>query len=102
MRAGHGTEDTFISPRHSRRLAAAYGGEDCRLLTFAGDHNSVRPRHFHAAVLAFFDAVLQCRSMPSAPTSVAGSGWVCQTPVCFTGCQNIALLVIDVGGHHAG
>jgi len=75
--AGHGTEDAFISPRHSERLAAAYGGEDRRLLTFAGDHNSVRPQHFHTAVLAFFDAVLRCRAMPqSAPASVAGSGWV--------------------------
>ena len=72
---GHGTEDTFISPRHSERLEAAYGGEDCKLLTFSGDHNSVRPQHFHAAVLAFFDAVLQCRSPPSAPNSVASSGW---------------------------
>ena len=75
--AGHGTEDTFIAPRHSERLAAAHGcAEDCQLITFPGDHNSVRPQHFLAAVLAFFDSVLQCRSTPSAPNSVASSGWV--------------------------
>ena len=38
---GHATEDTFVAKHHSERLAAAYAG-DHNLITFRGDHNSVR------------------------------------------------------------
>ena len=68
---GHASEDTFINKRHSERLAAAYAG-DSNLVSFAGDHNSVRPQFFYSSVLIFFDAVLQCSSKP-APLSTATS-----------------------------
>ena len=42
MRTGHAEEDTFVLPHHSTRLVAAYGGKT-KLMTFSGDHNSLRP-----------------------------------------------------------
>lgn len=62
--AGHATEDTFIPVSHSQRLSDAYAGEK-NFLTFAGDHNSVRPQFFYHSALIFFHNVLQCEQLLS-------------------------------------
>lgn len=55
--AGHGREDTFIGIHHSQKLHDKYGGEK-QLITFPGDHNSMRQDHFYRRVQRFFKAVL--------------------------------------------
>ncbi len=54
---GHGREDTFIGVHHSQKLHDKYGGEK-QLITFPGDHNSMRQDHFYRRVQRFFKAVL--------------------------------------------
>ncbi|KAK9836696.1 hypothetical protein WJX74_006286 [Apatococcus lobatus] len=54
---GHGREDTFIGIHHSQKLHDKYGGEK-QLITFPGDHNSMRQDHFYRRVQRFFKAVL--------------------------------------------
>ena len=55
--AGHGRDDTFIGVHHSQKLHDKYGGEK-QLITFPGDHNSMRQDHFYRRVQRFFKAVL--------------------------------------------
>lgn len=57
---GHALDDTFVAKAHSEKLLAKYGGEDKRLVTFEGDHNSIRPIKFYGDVLRFFHSCLQC------------------------------------------
>jgi len=44
----HGLDDSLIPPAHADRIHACYAG-DCRLMTFPGDHNDVRPIDFYHA-----------------------------------------------------
>ena len=44
----HGLDDKLIPPEHADRLYSCYAG-DCRLMTFPGDHNDVRPIEFYHA-----------------------------------------------------
>jgi len=44
----HGLNDKLIPPEHADRLYSCYAG-DCRLMTFPGDHNDVRPIEFYHA-----------------------------------------------------
>lgn len=60
---GHGSEDTFIPVRHSQALHDAYAGDDKKLVTFQGDHNSLRPQWFYTAALIFFHNVLRCADL---------------------------------------
>lgn len=64
--AGHATEDTFVRMSHSERLHNAYGGVDKELLTFAGDHNSLRSNKFYTAVVVFFHRALLCEDPETA------------------------------------
>eukprot|EP00668_Euglena_longa_P036378 GGOE01046758.1.p4 GENE.GGOE01046758.1~~GGOE01046758.1.p4 ORF type:complete len:131 (+),score=32.44 GGOE01046758.1:643-1035(+) len=50
---GHATGDDFIRPRHSERILANHPGQK-QLITFEGDHSSVRPALFREAVRDFF------------------------------------------------
>ena len=59
---GHGRGDTFVSPEHSRRLAAAYGGE-ARLELFEGDHNSLRPDEFYDEAAEFMLRALRIEEL---------------------------------------
>ncbi|KAK9805218.1 hypothetical protein WJX72_006872 [[Myrmecia] bisecta] len=59
---GHAEGDTFIHKHHSERLHKAYAG-DKNLITFEGDHNSMRPQFFYNSVLIFMHNVLQCTAM---------------------------------------
>ena len=54
---------------HSQRLHAAYAGSDKSLVTFKGDHNSVRPQHFYNSVLMFLHTALRCSIQPAAPSA---------------------------------
>ena len=58
--AGHSEGDTFIPVGHSKRLHAAYGGEDKELMLFDGDHNTARPKAFYARALTFLHCALRC------------------------------------------
>lgn len=55
---GHATEDTFVHKSHSQRLFDAYAGEK-DLVTFKGDHNSVRPQEFYSSTVIFLLRALQ-------------------------------------------
>lgn len=50
-----------MSKTHSQRLHDAYCGGDKNLVTFKGDHNSVRPQSFYSAVLLFLHTALRCQ-----------------------------------------
>lgn len=54
---GHGKEDSFIPLHHSEDLHEAYAG-DKNLITFEGDHNSIRPDFFNTSVMIFLHNVL--------------------------------------------
>lgn len=77
--AGHATEDTFVKLSHSQRLRAAYGGLDKELETFAGDHNSIRPRKFYTSVLVFFHRALLCEDYEVAKASLDSRSATCNT-----------------------
>ena len=70
---GHGKEDDFIAFEHSEKLFKAYAG-DKNLISFEGNHNSVRPTFFNTSVMIFLHNVLQ-RNLSDDPAqmSVAGS-----------------------------
>ncbi len=71
MHAGHATEDTFVHMKHSELLRCAYGG-DSNLITFRGDHNSMRPSFFYTSVRCFFHNVLQCSDASADVCHTAG------------------------------
>lgn len=54
---GHADGDDFIKKSHSENLLEQYAG-DKNLITFPGDHNSVRPQFFYSSVSIFFHNVL--------------------------------------------
>eukprot|EP00002_Diphylleia_rotans_P035302 TRINITY_DN7690_c0_g2_i7.p1 TRINITY_DN7690_c0_g2~~TRINITY_DN7690_c0_g2_i7.p1 ORF type:complete len:440 (-),score=62.23 TRINITY_DN7690_c0_g2_i7:173-1492(-) len=54
---GHGMEDTFVLPSHSRRLYESYQG-DKNYVEFLGGHNSPRPDFFKHSVSIFFTNTL--------------------------------------------
>lgn len=54
---GHADGDDFIKKSHSEKLLDQYAG-DKNLISFPGDHNSVRPQFFYSSVSIFFHNVL--------------------------------------------
>lgn len=50
---GHGSEDTFVQPRHSDLIYKSYVG-DKNIIKFEGDHNSPRPQFYYDTVSIFF------------------------------------------------
>ena len=62
--AGHAEGDTFVPASHTRRLHAAYGGEDKDVMLFQGDHNSARPKEFYSKALTFLHCALRCDVPP--------------------------------------
>lgn len=55
---GHGREDTFIGEWHSERLFERHGADVKRVVTFEGDHNSVRPSYWYDVGMDFLISAL--------------------------------------------
>ncbi len=55
---GHGREDTFIGEWHSEQLFERHGAEVKRVVTFEGDHNSVRPSYWYDVGMDFLVSAL--------------------------------------------
>lgn len=60
-------DDEFMRPSHTYDLYKAWGGEDRDLMTFAGGHNSARPRAFLENAASFLESKL-CRCVAAAVT----------------------------------
>jgi len=65
-----GDADKFIEPHHCKQLHDAYVGEKS-LITFAGDHHSIRPPWFNHAVSIFLQKTLM--STTEQPTNPDGT-----------------------------
>jgi len=63
---GAAEDDLFIPPHHSKQIFDVYAG-DKNLITFDGDHNSVRPQFFSASVGIFLynTMVVPCQNRNS-------------------------------------
>jgi len=57
----HANDDDFIDLSHSKTLSGKYGG-DFNLITFEGDHTSIRPGFFYDSVCIFFNNNLNVTS----------------------------------------
>lgn len=63
-------DDSFISPKHSNILHSAYAG-DKAIVSFEGDHNSMRPETFMYKASGFFYRVLEVAELPlNAPAHI--------------------------------
>ena len=54
--------DTFVAPHHTEALYQAYQG-DKNLISFDGDHNSLRPPFFYDSMSIFLIQVLRCETV---------------------------------------
>eukprot|EP00743_Colponemidia_sp_Colp-15_P008874 GILK01009684.1.p1 GENE.GILK01009684.1~~GILK01009684.1.p1 ORF type:complete len:515 (-),score=111.24 GILK01009684.1:87-1631(-) len=59
--------DDFVKPHHSSSLHESYGGINKELVTFPGNHNSMRPKSFFDKAIQFMKIHLRVDELPPPP-----------------------------------
>lgn len=82
---GHGRGDTFIGDWHTERLFERHGAEVKRVVSFDGDHNSMRPSYWYEVGLDFLISALFVDDVGGGGGGGGGGGTCLETPPTVAG-----------------